>query len=501
MPKDCRKPETPQVTNDEMTVSNRDKPNVLVIMTDQHRWDLMTCAGNDIVPTPGIDRIAARGVRFPNAYCPYPVCVGSRMSLLTGLYPHHTGAITNEDRLDWRYRTIAHHFAANGYLTGLIGKMHFCDAHNHGFEYYMSINDWLMYLGPKVRHYANEIANHPLNPHFFRTVYDTGAGFPDLEDVWSGPSPWVGQVESFDFSDMASALDEEDHLDSFISREAVRFLRRYQDQPFFLCVSLMKPHTPLFPPRAFASRYPVDEMELPPVGDISTYPAHIQKRIRNIISTDERRRKAHLAGYLGNLAFVDTCIDRVYSALEELGLAENTIVLYTSDHGEMCGDHGLFQKFCLFEPAARVPLIVSWPGHLPEGQVSEALVEYIGIYPTLAELCNLPQPTGTTMQDLPGAVPRLDGQSFVELLRDPSRQGPDAVFSENNLRGDVQQFMVRTPRYKYILNQGALDELYDLQEDPGETVNRISDPSLEQVGEDLRQRLFAWYPGCRPHKE
>ncbi len=129
-----------------------EKPNVLFIMTDQHRHDLMTCAGRDIVPTPNIDSIAERGVRFTNAYCPYPVCVASRMSMLSGLYAHHTGAINNTDRLDWRYRTIAHHFAASGYLTALIGKMHFNDAHKHCFQYYLSINDWLMYLGPKARH-------------------------------------------------------------------------------------------------------------------------------------------------------------------------------------------------------------------------------------------------------------------------------------------------------------------------------------------------------------
>ncbi len=127
-----------------------EKPNVLFIMTDQHRADLMTCEGRDLLPTPNIDRVASRGVRFTNAYCPYPVCVASRMSLLTGLYAHNTGAINNTDRLDWRFRTMAHHFFDQGYLTGLIGKMHFNDAHKHGFEYYLSINDWFMYLGPKV---------------------------------------------------------------------------------------------------------------------------------------------------------------------------------------------------------------------------------------------------------------------------------------------------------------------------------------------------------------
>jgi len=299
--------------------SNRNKPNVLLIMTDQHRADLMTCADRDLVPTPNIDLIASRGVRFTNSYCPYPVCVASRMALLTGLYAHSTGAITNRDRLDWRYRTIANHFADNGYLTGLIGKMHFVDAHNHGFEYYMSINDWLMYLGPKVQHYANEIANHPLGAHFFKTVDDGGAGLPDIDGLWLNRSPWVGNVEKWNFESMASALEKwnfesmasalepEDHLDMFLAREAAKFITRYREQPFFLVTSFMKPHSPFYPPRQWAEKYPIDKMTLPKVGDTSQYPPHIQRRIKNMAALGEKRQRAHRAGYLGNLAFVDTC--------------------------------------------------------------------------------------------------------------------------------------------------------------------------------------------------
>ena len=173
-----------------------DRPNVLLIMTDQHRHDLMSCVGDSVVPTPHIDRIAQRGVRFTNAYSAYPVCVAARMAMLTGLYAHQTGVIDNTDYLDWRYRTMAHHFADQGYLTGLIGKMHFGDAHNHGFEYYLSINDWLMYLGPKAQHFANEIANNPHGSSFYNSVFDTGAGFPDVYDLWDGRgSPWAGKVQ------------------------------------------------------------------------------------------------------------------------------------------------------------------------------------------------------------------------------------------------------------------------------------------------------------------
>ncbi len=481
--------------------SNRNKPNVLLIMTDQHRADLMTCAGRDLVPTPNIDRIAARGVRFNNAYCPYPVCVASRMAMLTGLYSHSTGAITNTDKLDWRYRTMANHFAENGYLTGLVGKMHFCDAHNHGFEYYMSINDWLMYLGPKVQHYANEIANHPLGPHFFRTVDDGGAGLPDVDGLWLDGSPWVGNVEKWNFDSMASPLETEDHLDSFVARESGKFITGCREQPFFLVTSFMKPHSPFYPPRQWAEKYPVDKMTLPEVGDISGYPKHIQRRIRNKARLGDKRQRAHRAGYLGNLAFVDTCVGHVYDVLEKEGLVDNTIVVYTSDHGEMDGDHGLFQKFCLFEPSVRVPLIVSWPKHLSEDKLTDALTEYIGLYPTLSELAGIEPPKKTTLHDIPDAPERLDAKSFIDVLRNPDLEGPDAAFSEYNLKSAIPEYMIRTRRYKYIYNRGATHELYDHEADPDEFVNRIDDPALRKIQKELHDTLFAWYnPEKNPYR-
>ncbi len=480
---------------------NSNKPNILFIMTDQHRADLMTCAGRDLVPTPNIDLIASRGIRFTNAYCPYPVCVASRMALLTGLYAHSTGAITNTNQLDWRYRTMAHHFADNGYLTALIGKMHFGDAHNHGFEYYMSINDWLMYLGPKVQHYANEIANHPLGRQFFKTVNDGGAGLPDIDGLWPKGSPWVGNVQKYNFDSMASKLEAEDHLDMFIAREAVKFINRYRRQPFFLLTSFMKPHSPFYPPRQWAEKYPVDNMKFPEVGDISKYPQHIQRRIKNTQAQGQKRRQAHRAGYLGNLAFIDTCIGYVYRALEKEGLLNNTIVIYTSDHGEMDGDHGLYQKFCLFEPSVKVPLIISYPNHLPQNKVTTALTEYFGLYPTLIDLAGLKQPEKTTLLNIPDAPSRMDAASFADILRRPDMKGPSAAFSEYNLRTRICEYMIRTRRYKYIFNHGSTHELYDHETDPGEFVNRIDDPALKKVRNQLHDRLFAWYnPQKNPYR-
>jgi len=470
-----------------------DKLNILIIMTDQHRADLMTCAGRDLVPTPNIDRIAARGVRFANAYCPSPICVASRMSFLTGLYAHSTGAIDNTDGLDWRYRSMANHFAENGYLTALIGKMHFDSAHKHGFEYYMSINDWLMYLGPKVQHYANEIASHPHGVNFFNTVNDSGAGFPDIDELWENASPWVGNVERYKFDSMASQLEADEHLDMFIARESVKFLRKYKEQPFFLVTSFMKPHTPFFPPREWAEKYPVDEMTLPPIGDITTYPVHIQNRIKNFRRVEERNLRAGRAGYLGNLAFVDTCVGYVYKELEELGLIDNTIVIYTSDHGEMDGDHGLYQKFCLFEPAVRVPLIVSCPKHLPQNKVTNALTEYFGIYPTLVALTETEPIKGTTLLDIPEVPDRMDAQSFADIVHNPDLEGAPAVFCEYALKSKIPQHMIRTRRYKYNYNHSSTHELYDLETDPGEFVNLIDKPDMQKVVNDLRDQLFVWY--------
>lgn len=477
------------------------KPSVLILMTDQHRYDLMSCAGNDMVPTPGIDRIAHRGVRFSRTYCPYPVCVASRMALLTGLYAHSTGVDTNTDRLDWRYRTIAHHFSDQGYLTGLIGKMHFNDAHKHGFEYYLSINDWLMYLGPKVQHYANEIASHPHTVHFTRTVDDSGAGLPEVEGLWDGPNPWVGNVTRSDFKTMASQLEPEDHLDMFVAREAVKFMRNHHGQRFFLVASFMKPHTPFFPPRQFAEKYPIDQMKLRQVGDISTYPQHIRQRIKNYQLKDQRMLQAGRAGYLGNLAFVDTCIDYVYRGLEELGLDQNTIVVYTSDHGEMDGDHGLYQKFCLFEPSVRVPLIISYPTALPQNKVSKALTEYFSLYTTLSELAGLSQPNRTTIVNMPDAPSCLDAHSFASLAHNPDKPGPEATFSEFALRSQIPQYMIRTDRFKFIYNQGATHELYDHEKDPGEYTNLIDNPDYISTRKKLQEQLFAWHnPQSNPYR-
>ena len=471
------------------------RPNVLIIMTDQHRAGYMSCAGDGSpVKTPNIDRIAKRGIRYENAYCAYPVCVASRNAMLTALYPHTTGVITNSDRLDRRYRTMAHHFNSFGYMTGLVGKMHFNDSCSHGFEYYTSINDWLMYLGPKARHYADEIANHQLTGSFFGTLIDDGAGFPDLSDVWENNlSPWVGEVKKFPLGQVASALAEEDHLDMFVARESAKFLKKYKDQQFFLTASFMKPHTPFYPPKKYAEMYPLESIQLKDPGDMSGYPSHVTNYREGFRNVPEIQRKAAQAGYYGNLAFADFCIGYLYDKLESLGLLENTIVVYTSDHGEMDGDHGLYQKFCMFEPAVKVPLIISWPGSIKENAVCHNLIAQLGLYPTLAELAHTAPASAEPLAHMEGAPKKLDAESFAGSVREPQDFRPADIFAEFNVNDKRRaQYMARSGKYKYIAHGTGESELYDLEKDPGELENLSNRLDFAETGNKLREKILDW---------
>jgi choline-sulfatase len=281
---------------------------------------------------------------------------------------------------------------------------------------------------------------------------------------------------------LASDLAPEDHIDAFVARECGKFLERFRNEPFFLVAGFLKPHAPYHPPKGWADElYPPARMGLRSVGDGSGY-RYLQKQIEAHQSRGNDTLRFRRAGQLGCLAFLDQCVGQVYRELEELGLLKNTIVVYTSDHGEMDGDHGLYEKGVFFEPSVGVPLIVSQPGTLPEGIVAKGLVEYFALYPTLAEL------TGTTSTSLQG----LEARSFAAQLCEPGAPGAQAAYSEIGPPG-AGRFMIRTPEFKYILNQDDIPELYDLDGDPGETKNLAAEAKYRIVRDKLRDQLLAWH--------
>ena len=458
------------------------RKNVLLIMSDQHKRDCLGVAGNPVARTPNLDALARSSVRFASAYCSNPVCTPSRASLLTGLYTHNHGAWNNLTPWPPSHKTIAHYFSAAGYMTGLVGKMHFVDAQTHGFDYHLDFNDWYQFLGPKTKLYADELSRA-----------NSGSGMPQIDDLWRDfGDPWKGDRELDDRRGPVavggvSKIPEQDHFESFVARESVRFLKNFgRDRPFLLIASFLKPHDPFMPAARFAKMFRAEDMRLPASWgkvDLKTVPKEVRDSIEHNAPTPElsdpdaaRRRIAY---YYASLAQMDDCVGKVLRALKELGLEDDTIVLYTSDHGEMLGEHGMWQKFEFYEGSCGVPLMIRAPGAAPA--VCNTPVSLVSVLPTLAELASVP------------VSEHVDETSLVPQIRDARAARNRPVFSEYNLRNPRAKYMIRDGRYKYSYWTHDIAELYDLETDPEELKNLALDRSYEPVMNKLREKLFAWY--------
>jgi len=458
--------------------------NVLIIMSDQHKRSCLGAAGDRVARTPNLDAFARTAVRFNSAYCSNPVCTPSRASLLTGLYTHNHQSFNNSTPLPPTHKTIAHHFSRAGYLTGLVGKMHFVDAQTHGFDYHLDFNDWFQYLGPKTKLYADELSRA-----------NSGSGLPQIDDLWrDSGDPWKNDRE-LDAREgpvavgRVSKISEKDHFESFVARESVRFLRRFRsgEQPFFLICSFLKPHDPFMPAERFAHMFRAEDMRLPETWgkvDLSRAPVEVRESIRKNSPTPELRNgdeaRKRIAYYYANLAQMDDCAGTVLSALRDLGLQENTIVIYTSDHGEMLGEHGLWQKFEFYEASCGVPLLIRAPGVSTPGVCNEPLSQ-VSLLPTVSELCGV------------SVAAALDGKSFAGQIRTPHSRRSEPVYAEYNLRTPRAKYMLRDGRYKYTFWTHDIGELYDLEADPEEMNNLASQQAHARTVAAMKENLFAWY--------
>jgi len=463
------------------------RKNVLLIMSDQHDPFAFGVRGNAVAHTPNLDALARSSVLFDSAYCTDPVCLPSRASLFTGLYGHHTGATSNGTPWPYRYKTMAHYFKDAGYITSAIGKMHMDDGQTHGFDYRLDFNGWFQYLGPKAKIWADELG-FPNN----------GAGQPEIPEINGKHDPWAGSRIDDDREGAValgrvSHLAEEDHFESYVARETIRFLEKYgKDNPFLLVSSFLKPHDPFMPAARFARMYNPAHIKLPSTWgkvDLSTVPRVVREEIEWPHVTPELRDpenvKIRIAMYYAQLAQTDDCIGRVLHTLRELGLEDDTIILYTADHGEMLGRHGLWDKFVFYEPSVGVPLICRVPGLTPENVQCKTPVSLIQVVPTLAELCGLPVPSG------------LDGVSFTQDLRHPEQARETTVFAEFALHTREPRFMIRQGDYKYCYYVNDMPELYNLRTDPDEMKNLALMPAYKEKAQEMQQRLFAWHRPSR----
>lgn len=286
-----------------------------------------------------------------------------------------------------------------------------------------------------------------------------------------------------------SKIPEQDHFESFVARESVRFLKNHgRRQPFFLISSFLKPHDPFMPAARFAAMFRAAEMKLPDTWgkvDLDTVPREIAQSIRNNGPTPELRdaepAKQRIALYYAGLAQMDDCLGKVLAALRELDLEKDTIVLYTADHGEMLGEHGLWQKFVFYEPSVGVPLIVRVPGLTARDGRSRTPVSLVQVLPTLLDLCGVPIPSA------------LDGESFVRDLREPGRTRDTTVFSEYNLGNARAKYMIRRGDFKYNYYKSDTPELYDLRQDPKEMRNLANAAAHRAKMEEMQGQLFAWH--------
>jgi uncharacterized sulfatase len=436
------------------------RPNVLLLVSDDLNTHL-GCYGEAVAKTPNLDALAKSGVLFERAYCQFPHCNPSRSSFLTGLRPRTTRVTNNEDNLYTNIpdvMTLPHWFRTHGYATARCGK--------------------IFHLGVPS---GDESMDDPKG-------WDFGTPFKD-ERPYPKARPSevtvkVGKKEGIGWTETTGTDD--DLVDGNFARTAIDWLeRRDATKPFLLAVGFHRPHLPLVAPAKYFDLYPFDSIKLPeePANDVDDIPLPARNGAvpgYSITTTPDQRRAA-IRAYLATVSFMDAQAGRVLDAVKKLGMSDNTIIIFMSDHGWQLGEHGLWHKRSLFEESARVPFIVSAPGAKGNGQRSRSLMESLDLFPTLCDLTGVPSPGN------------LEGKSLRALLDDPTATLHDAAFTEAR-RGKDAEFWgrsVRTTRWRYTEWNNARDgaELYDHDADPNEFTNLASDPRHKETITQLKAMM------------
>jgi len=434
--------------------------NILLIHSDQHRYDCLGSTGNQIIQTPNLDRLAAEGTSFRHAFTPIPICSAARASLLTGSWPttHRAIGIPSCDFYQPAISTLpvlTELLNSQGYQTRWVGKFHGEVAgspKDHGVK---------EYAGPG---------------HYRKWRKEQGLADPVK------PNGLFGGVD-----------EETAPTDSALAWQADRLIAMLDHcledgRPFLLRWDPPEPHLPCNPTRPFAERYRAEDLApWPSWPDPLENKPGVQSRQLDIWGLRDwpwEKFQPFVQAYYGIITELDYHIGRVFAAFEERGLLDESLVIYSTDHGDFCGGHGMMDKhFSMYDDILRVPLIVRQPGLVPAGVTSDAFVtNEIDIAETIREAAGIdPQET-------------FVGQDLVALARGEEENPRDDIFAQyfGTESGLFTSRMIRDDRYKYVYNPSDIDEFYDLQTDPGEITNRIDAPELAPELARLRQRLIAW---------
>lgn len=443
-------------------------PNILFLMADQLAAAALPVYGHKVVKAPHIARLAERGVVFDSAYCNFPICAPSRASMLSGRFPHAIDAFDNAAEFPASIPTMAHYLRRAGYRTILCGKMHF--------------------IGPDQLHGFQERLTTDIYPSDFGWTPDwqkgpayrpTGVSMRGVVEA----GPCVRSLQ----------IDYDDEVEYHGIQRLHDLARVPEEQPFFLTVSFTHPHPPFVAPQEHWDRYRPEEIDLPRVAPIPyealdehsqwLYVAHAQDQHR---LTEERVRNARHA-YYGMVSYIDDKVGRILRTLDETGLADNTLVVFAVDHGEMLGERGMWYKQTFYEWSARVPLIVSMPQRFASRRV-KAHVSLVDLLPTFMDVA-----TGGQAFE---PVDPIDGLSLVPLMDGRDDGAARSVISEYSSEGVcAASRMVRQGRYKYVFTRGLAPMLFDLESDPDELTNLAGDPACAQTQRELHQRLIRdWDP-------
>jgi choline-sulfatase len=441
------------------------RPNILLLMADQLAASYLPSYGHPIVQAPALGRLADRGVVFESAYSNSPLCGPARMTMMTGQRNSRIAAYDNASELSSAIPTFAHHLRLAGYQTCLIGKMHFVGPDQlHGFEERLTTD-----------------------------IYPADFGWtPQWDDPERRIDWWFHNMDSVVHAGVAEATNQLDFDDevAFRAVRKVRDLARSSDErPWLLAVSFTHPHDPYVNRRRYWDLYRHDEIDMPRVGPlpIDAIDPH-SRRLRNVAAmdavevTDEHARNARHA-YYASVSYIDDQIDGVLAALDTCEMADDTIVIFTSDHGDMLGERGLWYKMSFFEGACRIPMIIAGPG-VATGRISDH-VSLIDVLPTMLDLA------GSSPSDL------ADGESLVPLLSGDRGTGR-TVFGEYLGEGAVAPIlMIRRGNLKFVFCEADPAQLFDLVADPDELVNLARSPeSADHLVAFEREVRLRWDPGC-----
>lgn len=471
-------------------------PNVLFIAVDDLRPEA-GCYGNPVVKTPNIDRLAARGVVFNRAYCQQAVCSPSRSSLLTGRRPDATRVYD----LETHFRvalpdvvTLPQHFKANGYYCAALSKIY-----HHGFEDGRSWSEPHWYPTGKTIDTDTEDWTKQTVKKFEGGVqeYAKITAPKDNDKPKAGKRGKGAKGDAFEVSAKADA----ELPDGFTAQEAVKRLHdlKGKAEPFFLAVGFIKPHLPFVAPKKYWDLYDPEKIPVPAIDHLPEgapeFAGHTNGELHNYANCPEQNpipadfAKTLRHGYYAAISYMDAQLGKVLDALDKEGLAENTVIVLWGDHGWQLGDHGLWHKHTNFELATRAPLLLSVPGQKTAGQKCNATVEFVDVYPTLAEVCHLPLPTG------------LAGQSLKPFLENPAAASAKAAISQYPRGGSqtgnqpLMGYSIRNDRWRLTLwrnvktDEIAATELYDETGDPAETENIAGKAENKDVLEALSKMM------------